>query len=62
MAAVTDLDINGDRLIDLDEFASWYFSGMKDYSRSHRTFLKFSKGLASFATTFGEGGLADIFK
>ena len=61
-AAVTDLDINGDGLIDLGEFAQWYFSGMKDYSSTRRSFLKFKKGLATFAGTFGEGGLADTFK
>jgi len=61
-SAVADLDLNGDRLIDLDEFSQWYFSGMKDYSRTRRSFLKFRKGLASFAGTFTEGGLADVFK
>lgn len=54
--AVTDLDVNGDGLIDLDEFASWYFSGMKDYSSNRRSFLKFKKGLATFAGTLGEAG------
>jgi hypothetical protein len=27
-----DLDLNGDGVIDLEEFSRWYFSGMKPYS------------------------------
>ena len=39
--ALKDLDINGDGVIDIDEFARWYFSGMKSYGSNKRTMLKF---------------------
>ena len=35
-----DLDLNGDGVIDLEEFSAWYFTGMKSYSKGKRTMLK----------------------
>ena len=37
--ALKDLDLNGDGVIDIDEFARWYFSGMKPYSGLKRSLL-----------------------
>jgi len=37
--AMTDLDMNGDGVIDLDEFARWYFTGMNSYGDMTRTML-----------------------
>ena len=37
--ALKDLDLNGDGVIDINEFARWYFSGMKPYSGLKRSLL-----------------------
>ena len=37
--ALKDLDLNGDGVIDIDEFARWYFSGMRPYSGLKRSLL-----------------------
>ena len=37
--AMTDLDMNGDGVIDLDEFSRWYFTGMNSYGDMTRTML-----------------------
>lgn len=38
-AALLDLDLNKDGVVDLDEFCRWYFTGMKPYNGSRRTLL-----------------------
>ena len=38
-AALKDLDLNGDGVIDTDEFARWYFTGMKAYNGATRSML-----------------------
>lgn len=40
-AALVDLDLNKDGVIDLYEFARWYFTGMKPFNGSRRSMLKF---------------------
>ena len=45
-----DLDLNGDGVIDFNEFARWYFTGMKPYSSEKRTMLEVC---ASTASIFG---------
>ena len=47
--ALKDLDLNGDGVIDYNEFKRWYFTGMKSYSGTKRTLLKFKHGYAKFA-------------
>lgn len=37
--AMRDLDMNNDGVIDLDEFARWYFTGMKSYNGTTRSML-----------------------
>lgn len=39
--ALKDLDLNKDGVIDVNEFARWYFSGMKSYGSGKRSLLKF---------------------
>jgi len=39
-AALRDLDLNGDGVIDIDEFRRWYFTGMKPYNGARRSLLK----------------------
>jgi hypothetical protein len=34
--ALRDLDMNGDGVVDFDEFKRWWFSGMKPYSANKR--------------------------
>lgn len=38
-AALVDLDMNKDGVIDLKEFSRWYFTGMKPFNGSRRTLL-----------------------
>lgn len=38
-AAMKELDLNGDGVIDKEEFSRWYFTGMKSYSGLTRTML-----------------------
>jgi hypothetical protein len=37
---MTDLDLNGDGVIDVDEFSRWYFTGMKAYNGNTRSMLQ----------------------
>jgi len=41
--ALKDLDLNGDGVIDIDEFSGWYFIGMKLYSGLKRSLLSIGK-------------------
>ena len=38
--ALKDLDLNGDGVIDMNEFSRWWFTGMKEFNGSRRTVLK----------------------
>ena len=49
-----DLDINKDGVVDMDEFARWYFTGMKPYNGSTRTMLKVGKHSASIFNALAE--------
>ena len=35
-----DLDLNGDGVIDKDEFSRWFFTGMKAYNGNTRSILQ----------------------
>ena len=39
--------MNGDGVIDIDEFSRWYFSGMKPYSGLKRSLLSIGKSSVS---------------
>ena len=45
-----DLDLNNDGVIDYNEFARWYFTGMKPYNGAKRTMLQVC---AKSASIFG---------
>lgn len=38
--AMKDLDLNGDGVIDKEEFSRWYFTGMKPYNGETRSILQ----------------------
>jgi len=38
--ALKTLDLNGDGVIDIHEFARWYFSGMKSFGSFKRSLFK----------------------
>jgi len=38
--AFNSLDVNGDGVIDYQEFRQWYFSGMKQFSGSKVSMIK----------------------
>jgi hypothetical protein len=46
--AMKDLDLNGDGVIDIKEFARWWFSGMKSYSNVKRNMYKAMGGIKAF--------------
>jgi hypothetical protein len=48
-AALKDLDLNGDGVIDYQEFRRWYYSGMKSYSDRKRSFYKALGGFGAFS-------------
>jgi len=39
-AALKDLDLNKDGVIDFNEFSRWYFTGMKSYNGTTRNMMK----------------------
>lgn len=43
--AMKDLDLNGDGVIDINEFVRWYFSGMKSYSNTKRNMFRAFSGI-----------------
>ena len=53
-AAMEDLDVNHDGVIDFEEFTRWYFTGMKSYSAGRRTFLKMSAKSSKLFDAIGE--------
>ena len=60
--ALKDLDLNGDGVVDLDEFKRWYFSGKKTYSSTKRNMLKYQHGMAELATQFKDPELMEKLK
>jgi Ca2+-binding EF-hand superfamily protein len=47
-AALKDLDLNGDGVIDFEEFRRWYYSGMKSYSENKRKLYRAMNGVDKF--------------
>ena len=41
--ALTDLDLNKDGVVDLNEFCRWYFTGLKSYNDTTRNMLVLTK-------------------
>ena len=46
-AAMADLDLNGDGVVDKKEFSRWYFTGMKAYNGNTRNILQLRNQTAS---------------
>jgi len=44
---VKELDLNKDGVIDFNEFARWYFTGMKPYNGAKRTMLRIARNTNS---------------
>lgn len=59
--ALIDLDLNGDGVIDQDEFLRWFSTGMKSYNSASRSFLKYKKGGKGFLTSI-KGQVLDSLK
>lgn len=53
-AALVDLDLNKDGVIDLYEFSRWYFSGMKPFNGSRRTMLRLGDGAKKLLETVAD--------
>jgi hypothetical protein len=52
--ALTDLDLNGDGVIDIKEFSRWWFTGMKEFNGSRRSMLKAGGLAGKFIDTVGQ--------
>lgn len=42
-----ELDLNGDGVVDFDEFSRWYFSGMRTYSKNKKSLIQMRKKAVS---------------
>ena len=60
--AMKDLDLNGDGVIDISEFARWYFSGMKSYSNTKRNMFRAFSGIAAFNKAAGNPEILEFVK
>jgi uncharacterized protein YneF (UPF0154 family) len=49
-AALKDLDLNGDGVIDFNEFAAWYFNGQRENSDAKRALLQMKHQIGSMAS------------
>lgn len=45
VVALKDLDLNGDGVIDFNEFAEWYFNGRQENSMTKRAMLQMKSQL-----------------
>ena len=61
-AALLDLDINKDGVIDFDEFKRWYFTGMKSYNNSTRNMMKVGGAAKSFLDHIKGEEISEILK
>ena len=61
-AALIDLDLNKDGVVDYEEFKRWYLSGMKSYSGKKKTMLKFMHGVGELESVINADDLVDFVK
>ena len=57
-----DLDMNGDGVIDLDEFSRWYFTGMKSYNGPSRSMLQTRNSTATILDILSKENIQNIIK
>jgi hypothetical protein len=53
-SALGDLDLNGNGVIDFDEFTRWYFTGMKPYNGLTKSMLKLEHGSKTLFNTLAD--------
>ena len=53
-SALEDLDLNGNGVIDFDEFSRWYFTGMKPYNGLTKSMLKIEHGSKTLFNTLAD--------
>lgn len=61
-AAMDDLDMNEDGVIDMSEFSRWYFTGMKSFNDNKKRLLKLGKHSRSIFNKLAEKSKADLGK
>jgi hypothetical protein len=60
--ALKDLDQNGDGVVDFDEFAKWYFSGMRSYSKQTRALNQIHNYAQQLGGTLGDPSILEMVK
>lgn len=58
--AFKDLDLNHDGVIDFEEFARWYFTGMKPYNGAQRSMLQVARKTTSIFEALKKENIANI--
>lgn len=58
-AAIADLDVNNDGVIDLSEFSKWWFSGFQSYDTYRRNMLKLKTKGKNALETFQKGNVGE---
>lgn len=61
-AALKDLDLNGDGVIDQKEFARWYFTGMKSYNGATRSMLQISNQTSTVFDVLAKEDIQKLIK
>jgi hypothetical protein len=60
--ALKDLDLNGDGVIDFNEFSQWYFSGRQQNSKVNRALLQMKHQLGSMASGLRDPQIQEAIK
>lgn len=61
-AALKDLDLNGDGVIDEKEFSRWYFTGMKSYNGATRSILQMGNQTSTVFDILAKEDIQKILK
>lgn len=59
-AAIEDLDVNKDGVIDLNEFCKWWFSGFQSYDTYRRVMIKMKTKGKNALETFRNGNIGEV--
>jgi len=60
--ALKDLDLNGDGVIDEQEFARWYFTGMKAYNGATRSMIQIGNQTSTIFDVLAKDDIQKILK